>query len=84
MTDCTTHLATHTPGPFTFDGFGFGYGGLFPAGGFFDGFGVNLYNILVRYSGCQGRQLASTTPQPPSPLPLCKHRGKLVCLPASS
>jgi hypothetical protein len=35
-------------GPFTFDGFGIGFGGLFPTGGFFNGFGGNLYNIIFR------------------------------------
>lgn len=46
----TTPKHTHSAqtGPFTFDGFGFGYSGLFPGGGFFDGFGVNIYNIIFR------------------------------------
>lgn len=34
--------------PFTFDGFGFGYGGVFPGGGAFNNFAVNIYNILFR------------------------------------
>lgn len=41
-------LVLTAAGPFTFDGFGFGYGGLFPGGGFPDGFGVNIYNIIFR------------------------------------
>jgi hypothetical protein len=35
-------------GPFTFDGFGFGYGGMNPGGGAFEGFGLNIYNIIFK------------------------------------
>ena len=36
------------PGPFTFDGFGTGFGGLFPGGGFFGSFATELYQIIFR------------------------------------
>eukprot|EP00879_Flechtneria_rotunda_P004220 GHRR01004468.1.p1 GENE.GHRR01004468.1~~GHRR01004468.1.p1 ORF type:complete len:443 (+),score=94.05 GHRR01004468.1:532-1860(+) len=34
--------------PFTFDGFGFGFGGLFPAQGAFNNFALQVYNVLIR------------------------------------
>jgi hypothetical protein len=46
--NCSNNCHNTHPGPFTFDGFGPGYGGLFPGGGFFNGFGVNIYNIIFR------------------------------------
>lgn len=51
LTHTHTRARTPTPahnntGPFTFDGFDFGYGGIRPGGGFFDGFGVNIYRLL--------------------------------------